>query len=178
MNFFLEGLFAVCTCTSFTSMLTRYGTFWMLSQWVSMQTNNFCRFLTLLHFNKNDLNSIFNCNIFSLFHIHTHMRENITVLSFEKTIKISMQFCWLYQPFSKTKEQNPSFYHCRVFNHINYAIQDHELVFKIYLCIAHPLNKDHCHLHKVKYIHPWNNQKDILAYTQKYKWMYIHEIRK
>lgn len=89
----------------------------------------------------------------------------------KKLLKLACRFCWLYQPFSKTQEQNPSFYHCRVFNHINYAIQDHKLVFKIYLCIAHPLNKDHCHLHKVKYIHPWNNQKDILAYTQKYKWM-------
>lgn len=101
LPFFLEGLFAVCTCTSFTSMLTRFGTFWMLSQLVSMQTNNFCRFLTLLHSNQNDLNSIFNGNIFSLFHIRTHMRENITVLSFEKTIKISMQVLLTLSTFFK-----------------------------------------------------------------------------
>lgn len=122
-----------------------------------------------LLFNQNDF--VFNRNIFSVW-------EHYGIIFWKKLVKLACRFCWLYQPFSKTQEQNPSFYHCRVFNHIDYAIQDHKLVFKIYLCIAHPLNKDHCHLHKVKYIHPWNNQKDILAYTQKYKWMYIHEIRK
>lgn len=123
--------------------------------------------------------TVFSIAIFSLFFIYVLICvRTLRYYLLKKLLKLACRFCWLHQPFSKTQEQNPSFYHCRVFNHINYAIQDHKLVFKIYLCIAHPLNKDHCHLHKVKYIHPWNNQKDILAYTQKYKWMYIHEIRK
>lgn len=123
--------------------------------------------------------TVFSIAIFSLFFIYVLICvRTLRYYLLKKLLKLACRGCWLCQPFSKAQEQNPSFYHCRVFNHIYYAIQDHKLVFKIYLCIAHPLNKDHCHLHKVKYIHPWNNQKDILAYTQKYKWMYIHEIRK
>lgn len=104
--------------------------------------------------------TVFSIAIFSLFFIYVLICvRTLRYYLLKKLLKLACRFCWLYQPFSKTQVQNPSFYHCRAFNHINYAKQDHKLVFKIYSCIAHPLNKDHCHLHKVKYIHPWNNQK-------------------